>query len=141
MNYTTAVMLINEDIRVVNTIYEPQLENHPEQPKTSFKTLDKKVSVGDYVIVPSSTRHGFTVAQVADVDIEVDFESPKEIKWLVGNISRESYKNVIQEEGKWIAALKESEKRKKREEIKENMLGMFNDVKQEKLKITSMKGK
>lgn len=137
MNYSTAVMLINQNIRAVKTVYEKDTPN-TKHPRVIFKTLDKDIKPGDYVIVPTSTRHGMTVVIVDEVDVEVDFESGTEVKWIVDKVHTAGHETVLGEEAKWIDALKASEKRRKREEIKKNMMEMYADVGLEKLPIASM---
>lgn len=137
MNYSTAVMLINDNIRAVKTIYEPDTEKAYQQ-RYIFKTLDHSIQKGDYVVVPTDTRHGMTVVQVDEVDVEVDFESPTEIKWIVSRVSLDNNTHVLKEEKKWINELKASEKRAKREEIKKKMLEMYNDSGIEQMPIANL---
>lgn len=137
MNYSTAVMLINSNIRAIKTIYEPDTDKQ-KQSRYLFKTLDKDIKVGDFVVVPTDTRHNMTVVEVVEVDADVDFESGVEIKWIMSRVDMEKISNVLAEETKWIEALKASEKRKKREEIKKNMLDMYANEDIAALPIASM---
>lgn len=137
MNYSTAVMLINQNIRAIKTIYEPDTNTH-KQTRTTFKTLDNSIAVGDYVVVPTDTRHGKTVVLVTEVDVDVDFESSVVVEWVIDKISTEQNQKILDEEVKWIEALKASEKRRKREEIKKSMLEMYQDDGIEKLPIANM---
>lgn len=138
MNYSTAVMLINQNIRAIKVSYEVGIDGKGKTPFIMFKTLDKTVAVGDYVVIPTTTRQNMTVVRVEEVDVEVDFESGTEIQWIVDKVNSDDNKNILQEEQKWIEALKASEKRRKREEIKKNMLEMYQDDGIEKLPIASM---
>lgn len=138
MNYSTAVMLINTNIRAIKTVYEPDIAGRVPQEITTFKTLDKSIKKGDYVVVPTDTRHNLTVVLVNEVDVEVDFDASKEIKWVVSRFTTEEHNRILSEESKWIETLKASEKRKKREEIKKNMLEMYKDDGIEKLAIANM---
>lgn len=145
MNYTTAVMLINPNIRAIKAIYEPDVtDQYGKVIKTGqryiFKTLDTNIQKGDLIVVPTTTRHGFTVVKVEEVDIEIDFESSIELKWVVDRVCVSGYSNVQVEESKWIDALKASEKRAKREEIKKKMLDMYKDDNIEKMAIAQMAG-
>ncbi len=105
MNYSTAVMLINPNIRAIKTIYEPETERGCAQTRYIFKTLDPSIKEGDYVVVPTDTRHEMTVVLVVEVDAEVDFESAIEIKWVINRVSTEESENVLSEEKKWIEKL------------------------------------
>lgn len=143
MNYSTAVMLINPNIRAIKTIYKPDLvradgKSALNESRVIFKTLDTTIQKGDLVVVQSATRHNYTTVMVEDVDVEVDFEAHTEIKWVVDKISFEKHKETLVEETKWIDSMKASEKRRKREEIKKNMLAMFDDEAIDKLPIAHM---
>lgn len=138
-NYSTAVMLFNENIRAIKVIYDTR-ENDKHQTSYMFKTVDPEIQKDDYVVIPTDTRHGFTVVQVEEVDVDVDFQDSKKIKWIVGKVDTPSYTNIIEEEEKWIDAIKASEKRKLKEEIKQNMMELYNDDETDisKLPITAL---
>jgi len=137
MNYSTAVMLFNTNIRAIKVTYEP--DQPQQQPKRyNFKTLDETIKAEDLVVVATDTRHGMTVVKVEEVDIDIDPDDDTEIKWIVSKVQTSEYKHVLDEEKKWIEQLKASEKRRKREEIKKNMLEMYKDSGIEALPITNM---
>lgn len=136
MNYSTAVMLINENIRAISAIYEVDGVN-TKAPRTTFKTLDNDIQIGDYVIVPSGTRHNRTVVKVVDVDVEVDFESITPIEWVIDRIDTAAHDKIIAEESKWITTLKASQRLAKREEIKNKVLG-FHKEELSKMAIANM---
>ncbi len=127
MNYSSAVMLVNPNIRAIHVIYEPEIEGKPKQQRYTFKTLDATIKTNDLVVIPTDTRHGYTVVKVVDTDVEVDFDSTVQLKWIVDKVNLQAYDLVLVEEGKAISAIKESEKRKKREEIKKNLLDMHEE--------------
>lgn len=128
MNYSTAVMLINPNIRAIKTIYEPDTTSKKQQ-RYIFKTLDHSIEKGDFVVIPTDTRHNMTVVQVDEVDVDIDFEDTMPIKWVISKVSIEENERILFEEGKWIEALKESEKKRKRDEIRKNMLELYADDK------------
>lgn len=145
MNYSTAVMLINPSIRAIKTIYKPDTvrpdgKSTMNEPRVIYKTLDKDIKKGDLVVVETHTRHGMTAVLVEEVDIEVDFESDVVVRWVVDKVDTTQLKTIQAEEGKWIDALKAAEKRRKREEIKKNMLAMYDDEGIDKLPIASLGG-
>lgn len=139
MNYSTAVMLINQNIRAINVSYEPDTE-HETKPRYTFKTLDETIEVDDYVVIPTDTRHLMTVAKVEEVDADIDFESSIQIKWIISKFSKHGHNTILEEEKKWIEQLKAAEKRRKREEIKKSMLEMYEDSGIEELPIAKMEG-
>lgn len=143
MNYSIAVMLINPNIRAIKTIYKPDTVRPDgkaalNEPRVLYKTLDLDIKKGDLVVVETHTRHGRTVVLVEDVDVEVDFESDVQVRWVVDKVSLTAFENIVKEEAKWIDTLKLSEKRRKREEIKKNLLDMYKDDGIDKLAIASM---
>lgn len=126
MNYSSAVMIINHDIRAIRTSYEPGL-NGKEPTSTVFKTIDPTIKKGDFVVVPTDTRWGFTVNRVEAVDVDVDFDSDVILKWVLNKVDVDGNKKTVAEEEKWVSALQESEKRKRREALKNQLLETHGD--------------
>ncbi len=119
MNYSTAVFLINDDVRAVSCIYDP--DNTGEKP-TIFKTLDQDLKKGDFVIVPTDTRCKMTVVKVAEVDLDIDFDDRREVKWVVGRMDLAHYEDLKRQEADAIDAIKSAERKKKRDEMKNALL-------------------
>ncbi len=120
MNYSSAVMIINHDIRAIRTSYEPGKDG--KDPATfTFKTIDKTIKKGDYVVVPTDTRWGYTVNKVEAVDVDVDFDSDVILRWILNKVDVDGNKKTTEEEGKWVLALQESEKRKRREALRKQL--------------------
>lgn len=138
MNYSTAVMLINENIRAILCSYETDKDGNGVKPFTMYKTLDHSMKIGEFVVVPTNTRHKMTVCKVEAVDVDVDDEDPTHVDWVVGKISLVEHDTIKSEENKWIIELKESEKRAKKEEIKNKMFDMYKDVPINQMRIASM---
>lgn len=126
MNYSTAIFLINENVRAVMCAYE----NKENAPKTMFKTVDPDIKEGDFVIVQSSTRHGMTVVKVVDTDpeIEPDFDSNEELKWIVGTIDLEDFEELKKMEDDAIVAIKKAEKRKKRDDLRKTLMADYEET-------------
>lgn len=137
MNYSSAVMLINQNIRAVKIVYEKDSEHNKVQ-RYIFKTLDQSIQKGDLVVIPTSTRHGYTVVMIDEVNVDVDFDSSVELKWIVCKAPIQQYEAILSEEKKWIEAIKESEKLRRREEIKKNMFEMYKDSGIEQIGIATM---
>jgi hypothetical protein len=113
MNYTTAIFLLNPNVRAVVCNYEP---DSPDK-KVMFKTLDPNIKVGDFVIVPTKTRHGMTVSKVVEVDVDVDFDSQVLMDWLVERIDRATHTATVAQEADAIAVIKSAERTRKRNEL------------------------
>ena len=118
MNYSTAIFLINDQARAMQCAYEP------EGKLTTFKTLDPTIDVDDLVIVETDTRHGFTVCQVVEADVDIDLGTYTEIRWIVDRIDMARHEDLAAQEKEAIKAIKSAEIRKKREEMRE---ALFKD--------------
>jgi hypothetical protein len=113
MNYSTAIFLINKDVRAIMVNYEP----HSPDKLTMFKTLDRTVKKDDYVVVPAHTRHHMTVSKVIDVDVDVDFDNTTPVEWIVTKVDRIQFEITLSQEGDALAVIKSAEKTKKRNEL------------------------
>lgn len=125
VNKSLAVLLLDTPgVRAVNVTYEGFDEKqNPIGNLTMFKTFDSDLKVGDYVIVPTATRIKFTAVQIAAVDVEVDYESTKEVGWIVGRFDVSGYADIVARERKIIDALKDADKKARQDEIRKRMLG------------------
>lgn len=129
MNYSTAILLVRKDIRTVAVSYDVTAEGKGVAPFTTYKTPDPSVKVGDLVIVPTDTRHCMTVGRVEAVDMEVDFDSPAQLKWLVGPaIDTTAYDALLAAESEAIVAIRSAETRRKREELAEKLMADNPDL-------------
>lgn len=122
MNDTTIAFLINDDLRAVIGIYKPDLPGQKNEPRVMFKTLDKSIKVDDVVMVPSSTRHRFTTFKITEVDVDVDFDCPTKIDWIVGKLDTVLYDKYKALESAALVRVKSAEKAKKKRELKETLL-------------------
>lgn len=125
VNRTLAVFLLGTPgLRAVRVTYEGFDENKkPVGSLTLFKTFEKDLAVGDLVIVPTGTRVGFTAVQVAELDVEPDYESTKEVGWIVGKFDASGYASIIQREQQIIDAVKAADKRARQDELRKRLLG------------------
>lgn len=123
MNYSMAIFLISEDVRAVMVTYE----EGEDAPRTMYKTFDKSIKVGDYVTVPTNTRHKMTVCKVADVDIEPDVENETNVEWIIGMVDRANFEDISKQEDEAIRKIKSAEKRRKRAELRESLLADAED--------------
>jgi len=121
MNYSSVIFLINKNVRAIAAIYEPDQE-HKKSPRIIFKTLDATIGVGDYVLVPTETRHKMTINKVVEVDVEIDLESATKIDWVISTVDHQEFERVTKMEEKAIEQIKSAQKRKKQEELREALL-------------------
>jgi hypothetical protein len=118
MNYSTAVFLINNEVRAVRGIYQD--EGH----SAVFKTLDKTIKKDDLVVVPTTTRHKMTVFKVTETDVDVDMDSSVKMDWVVSKVDESGYKQLLEQENDAIQKIKSAEIRKKRTDLRE---ALFKD--------------
>lgn len=111
MNYSLAVFLINTSVRAVTGIYEEG------QKPTTFKTFDQDIKKDDICVVPSGTRHGFTTIKIIDTDVDVDFDTPAQMAWVVCKIDLGPHKKILEQEEAAVKVVKSGELRKKREDL------------------------
>lgn len=134
MNYSTAVMLINPTIRAILGKYE---ENGNAE---LFKTIDQELKVDDLAVVESGRRWGLTTVKVTAVDVDVDFDSSKNVGWVVQKINIPQHDNLKRMEASAIDVLKKGELRKRREDIKKNTLDAMSAGEIDKLDIVKLGG-
>ncbi len=115
MNYSKAVFLINDAARAITCSYET---GHPDG---TFKTLDPDIQKDDLVVVPTTTRHGFTVVKVVNVDVNINLDSTEEIPWIVDRVDIESHNVRVEKETAAIEKVKSAEHRRKRAELLESL--------------------
>lgn len=132
MNYTTAVFLINDEVRAVKVSYEKDKENS-KAPLYTYKTFEKDLKFGDYVVVPTTSRHGMTVCQVQEIDVKIDVETPTELKWIIAKFDNSQYKKILEWEADRITKIKEAQAMKKRKDLAKDLAdsvnGSFDEIK------------
>lgn len=134
MNYSTAVLVMNQDARCVKTIYEPDTQSI-KQTREMFKTFDKSLKVGDFVVVPTDTRFNLTVCQIVEVDTDDWMDVNKEIGWVVGRVDMADSDKVKAWEASAVESLKDAEKRKRRRELQASMTDAMNEKEKESLSL------
>ena len=126
MNYSLGIFLISDAVRAIMATYEMDSANS-QADRTMFKTLDQSIKVGDYVVVETDTRHHMTVCKIIETDdVEPDFNSTKEVKWIIGTVARADFDALKVEEADAIARIKSAEKRKKRDELRKDLIADAN---------------
>lgn len=115
MHNSTIVLLINDDARAVRGVYE---DNGSE---TTFKTLDQTIDVDDLVVVESGTRHGMTVVKITEVDVDINFDTTTDVKWVVQKVDTPHFDELRKQERAAINAVQAAERRRKREQLRESL--------------------
>lgn len=124
MNYTTAVFLINNNVRAIQATYEAG----DSAVRTTFKTLDPSIKPDDLIIVPTDTRHKMTVCKVMEVDVELDLDTSTPVAWVIGKVNSAPYNLVLEQEQQAISAIKSAELRRKRAELSKAMFADNEDA-------------
>ena len=153
MNNSTIVLAISDKVMCIRAEYTPHdkkampaapasqpytqpvgMMSHTDFTDTTiaegdvFKTMDATLRVGDIIAVQASTRHGITVCRVTEVDVEIDLDTPTEIKWVISRINTEAFMAVLSMEAEAIKAVQRSEKQARREKIKKQIIGDNADI-------------
>lgn len=129
MNYSTAICLVSDEVRGISCSYDLDPEGNVNQLYT-FKSLDTQLGVGDLVVIPTDSRHGFTIVRIEEVDVEIPLEDSTDYKWIAARFDIRNYNKVLRYERELISTIKSTEKRRKREELREAVMA---DVKDEEL--------
>jgi hypothetical protein len=121
MNYSTAVFLINSDVRAVYVIMEPE-KRDLDQRRYMVKTFDRAINVDDYVVVPASVGHNLAIAKVVAVDVEVDFDATTEVMWIVDKIDVSEFMQTVEQEKKAVAQIKQAHFTDTKRKLAESLL-------------------
>lgn len=136
MNYSTAVMLFNPEIRAVAVSYERDHNGEGKKPFITFKTLDATIAPKDMVVVPTGTRHNFTVVRVEkiiDVDTEIDFEDDTQVNWIASKIDLAAHEKLLAQETAMINTMKAAEKKHKTDQIRSKVQEFYKEAELPKL--------
>lgn len=125
-NKSLAVFIINQDVRAISACYDEDHAGRPVDTKL-YKTFDPEIQVGDLIVVPADTRLGFTTTKVVEVDVEPDFESLVEVKWIAGRADPEYFKQCVDQESKMIEQIRKAEKAEKRKAMIKTMEEAMGD--------------
>lgn len=124
MNLTAAIMLVNKAVRPLRVEYDPDYAAKNTHNRL-FKTLDPEIKVGDFIIVPTSTRHGMTVVKVMEMDFAVNFDSPIDYFWVYGKVDKTTVDMLLEQEAQVVSRINQAEENRKRKELMEAM-GLAN---------------
>lgn len=133
MNYSTAVFLLNDNIRAIAATYEAT----DTAPRTVFKTFDQSIKKDDFILVPTDTRHKMTVCKVVDDNVEIDLETSTHIAWVIGVVDTAEFKRMTQMEETAIETIKSAEKNRRREELRKSLMA-DSEIKLKALPISSV---
>ena len=122
MNHSMDVFLISTQVRAVDVTYEADPPGGGKAKTYTYKTFNQLIQVDDYVVVPTDTRHNMTVCKVVKVDVDPDFDSDYEMKWIIGVVFTADFDSIKEQEAEAISKIKSAEKHRKREELRKALL-------------------
>lgn len=125
MNYSTAIFLINKDVRAIAATYEGM----PNEKPVIFKTLDPSIKVDDFIVVPTDTRHKMTVLKVVAVNVDIDFDSDKPMHWVIDKVDRHDFEKTAELEEEAIKRIRVAEFNKRRLDLRSAMFASSEDLK------------
>lgn len=117
MHSSLNAFLLNDQLRAFHCVYEGREKETP----MTFKSFDDTIKKDDLVVVPTDTRVGFTVVKVVDVDVEVNFQSNMEVKWIVDKVDVAKYDTTIKEEENALKHIRAAEFAAQKRELAEKM--------------------
>jgi len=121
------IFLVNENARAIACLYDPNnCESHHNN-KVVFKTLDPTIKKDDLVIIPTSTRAGFTVVKVHEADVDLDVKSDQPLSWIAAKFDKPGFDSLLAQEAEAMAKIRSAELRKQRAELRENLMGVAAD--------------
>lgn len=127
MNNSLAVFLISDEARALTYSYDKDVEGKGINTSPA-KTLDPDLKVGDFVVVPTTSRHRMTVVRVESIDDEIDFDNDRNYPWVIDRVNDEHHKETLAKEGAALSAITAARKKKKRQELKEMLLEDTDDA-------------
>ena len=131
MNYSTAIFLVNKDVRAVAVSYEQDaVTGKGKMPFIVFKSMDHDLEVGQFVVVPTDTRHQMTVVRVEEIrdGSTVDLDSGTPMKWIVDQVTLAPYETILAQEAAGIERIKSAELNRRREELRDKLLADNPDL-------------
>jgi len=114
-NYTTVKVEFNTNAALTYTYKVLKSDN--------YKVGD--TAIVETAAVPPKLKivHIIEVHDVPMIDTDANFD----YKWLVQKIDRTQYDTIVENEGKFLLAMQEVERTKKKAEIKDHFIGLLGD--------------
>lgn len=144
-NYSTAVFLIDQTVRAIAVTYEELDMKKDLRTQTGYKsdylaggslpagaqvmkTRDKSIKIGDFVIMPTGTRHQMTVCKVVAVDIPIGPDFTEEVQWVIATIDTGPFEALREWEASVIGKIREARAYEAQRKLKTEMLSGLGDV-------------
>lgn len=127
MNYSLAVFMLNKGARCISVSYDKATDRNGKVTGAelkSFKSLDTAIKVGDFVVVPTDTRWGFTIGRVEQVDLRVNYNSSEQMRWIVSRVDKDQYENFCKQEDTLIERVADAEEEDQRSKLAAKLMAI-----------------
>jgi len=122
MNPSLSSFLVEEKCRAIRVEYDPDFKaNNNYDTCRLYKTLDPSIKVDSLVVVPTRTRHGFTVVKVVEVDFTVNYTGNDEYRWIVGPVDKAAYDALLDADKAVMVKVGKIQENKMKRELMEAM--------------------
>lgn len=121
MNPSLSSFLVEAACRAIRVEYDPDWKNNNTTICRLYKTLDPNVKVDDLVVVPTGTRHGFTVVKVVEVDFTINYTGNDEYRWIVGPVDKAAYDALLEADKAVMGKVGKIQENKMKRELMEAM--------------------
>lgn len=121
MNPTLSSFLVEDKCRAIRIEYDPDWKGNNTAICRLYKTLDPNVKVDDLVVVPTGTRHGFTVVKVVEVDFTINYTGNEEYRWIVGPVDKAAYDALLDADKSVMVKVGKIQENKMKRELMEAM--------------------
>lgn len=122
----TMIFVSSDKVRALLVEYEPGTKT---EGLVQVKTLDPSICVGDFVVVPTRTRHKYTVVKVKEADVVPNMEPTHECYWIVGKVEMEDYEKLLENERAVVARLLQIQLNASRRALRSEMQLSDEDMK------------
>lgn len=116
MNPSLSSFVVESACRAIRVEYDPDNKSN-NNTNYLFKTLDPTLAKGDFVNVPTNTRHGMTVVKITEVDMIVNYDSTDNYQWIIGKVDKTAFDALLAQDRVVIDKIARIEQDKKKREL------------------------
>lgn len=127
-NKSKVIFVLNDSVRALLATFEKDdPERNTKAKREMVKTLDPSIKVGDMVNVETGSRHGVSTMKIVEADVEVNFNDPENVRWIVGKVDMTALAKVIDQENEAISAIRRAELKKERKDLRATLDESYSD--------------
>ena len=117
VNKNTAIFIVDDRVRGIEASYENDGKSE------MFKAMDPSIQVGDFVTIPTSTRHHMTVVKVTAVDVDPPMDHSTGIPWIIGTVDTKDFSALVEEEERIVGDVMRRQRLRERQKARREFLG------------------